>query len=143
MENLREFIMGYQSEYYREAKRAQQNAYAPYSQFKVGAYLKTKDGHAFYGGNVENASYPLTICAERSSLVAAVAHGYKPGDFDSITLTVDSESIASPCGACRQVLKELCDDDMPVYMTNRNGIMRQATVSELLPYGFSGKDLVK
>ncbi|BCU52434.1 hypothetical protein JCM2421_12060 [Staphylococcus auricularis] len=90
---------------------------------------------------MENAAYPMAICAERSSLVAAISDGYRPGDFESITITVDAEEPSSPCGACRQVLKELCDDDMPVYMTNQEGKMIEMTVAELLPLGFSGKDL--
>lgn len=133
--------MAYQPHYYTEVRKAQENAYAPYSQFKVGAYLITKDGKTYRGGNVENAAYPLGICAERSILVAAIADGYRPGDFESITVTVDADEPSSPCGACRQVLKELCDDDMPVYMTNHKEDMIQSTVSDLLPLGFSGKDL--
>lgn len=133
--------MYFTDKHFTEVRKAQQNAYAPYSQFKVGAYLLTKDGQAFYGANIENAAYPATICAERSALVAAMSQGYKPGDFESITVTVDSNEISSPCGTCRQVLKELCDDDMPVYMTNQTGDMKSLTVSELLPHGFSGKDL--
>lgn len=133
--------MSYTEHHFNEVRKAQQNAYAPYSQFKVGAYLKTKDGQSFYGANVENAAYPSTICAERSALVSAIAQGYRPGDFESITVTVDSPEVSSPCGTCRQVLKELCDDDMPVYMTNQTGDMKMLTVAELLPLGFSGKDL--
>src|SRR5699024_3575400 len=133
--------MAYQPHYYTEVRKAQENAYAPYSQFKVGAYLITKDGKTYRGGNVENASYSVGICAERSSLVAASADGYRTGDFESITVTVDADEPSSPCGACRQVLKELCDDDMPVYMTNHKEDMIQSTVSDLLPLGFSGKDL--
>ncbi|MGV3244061.1 cytidine deaminase [Staphylococcus sp. 11261D007BR] len=133
--------MEYTNQHFEEVRKAQQNAYAPYSGFKVGAYLVTKDGQTFYGANVENAAYPSCICAERSALVAAISKGYRPGDFQSITLTVDSSSISSPCGTCRQVLNELCDSDMPVYMTNQTGEMRASTVEQLLPYGFSGKDL--
>ncbi len=133
--------MAYTEEHYKEVRAAQQKAYAPYSKFKVGAYLITKDGHTFYGANVENAAYPSSICAERSALVAAISQGYRPGDFESITITVDSPELASPCGPCRQVMKELCDDDVPVYMTNQTGEVRTSTVAELLPYGFSGKDL--
>ncbi|MDW3926188.1 cytidine deaminase [Staphylococcus saprophyticus] len=133
--------MAYQPHYFSEVRKAQANAYAPYSNFKVGAYLRTKDGKAYYGGNVENAAYPMAICAERSSLVAAIADGYRPGDFESITVTVDADEPSSPCGACRQVMKELCDDEMPVYMTNHKSDMTELSVGELLPLGFSGKDL--
>ncbi|PHK49737.1 cytidine deaminase [Staphylococcus edaphicus] len=135
--------MAYQPHYFSEVRKAQENAYAPYSHFKVGAYLRTKDGKAYYGCNVENAAYPMAICAERSSLVSAIADGYRPDDFESITVTVDADKPSSPCGACRQVMKELCEDDMPVYMTNHKGEMIESTVGELLPLGFSGKDLNK
>lgn len=133
--------MSYTEKHFKEVRKAQQRAYAPYSNFKVGAYLITKDGQSFYGANVENAAYPSTCCAERSALFAAISQGYKPGDFESITITVDRPEVSSPCGTCRQVLKELCDDDMPVYMTNQTGEMKMLTVHELLPLGFSGKDL--
>ncbi|MCD9053887.1 cytidine deaminase [Staphylococcus arlettae] len=133
--------MTFQKHYFNEVREAQKRAHAPYSNFKVGAYLVTKDGQSFYGANVENAAYPMTICAERSSLVAAIGQGYQAGDFAAITITVDADLPSSPCGACRQVMKELCDDDMPVYMTNQTGEMIESTVGELLPLGFSGKDL--
>ncbi|MGN5881881.1 MULTISPECIES: cytidine deaminase [Staphylococcus] len=133
--------MAYSQNHFNKVREAQSRAYAPYSNFKVGAYLKTKDGKEFYGANVENAAYGEAICAERSSLVAAISQGYRPGDFESITVTVDAESPSSPCGACRQVIKELCDDDMPIYLTNHKGDMIETTISELLPLGFSGKDL--
>lgn len=133
--------MSYQSHYFKEVREAQSKAYAPYSQFKVGAYLRTKDGRVFHGANVENAAYSMTICAERSSLVAAISEGYRPGEFESMTVTVDADQPSSPCGACRQVLKELCDGNMPIYMTNYKGDMIESTVDELLPLGFSRKDL--
>ena len=132
--------MSYQSHYFKEVREAQNNAYAPYSHFKVGAYLRTKDGRVSRC-KCRECGILLGICAERSSLVAAISEGYRPGDFESITVTVDADQPSSPCGACRQVLKELCDDDMPVYMTNHKGEMIESTVSELLPLGFSRKDL--
>ncbi|WP_251520502.1 MULTISPECIES: cytidine deaminase [Staphylococcus] len=135
--------MAYQQHYFEAVREAQSRAYAPYSQFKVGAYLVTKHGQTYSGANVENAAYPMAICAERSSLVAAISDGVQPGEFESITITVDAEQPSSPCGACRQFLKELCDDDMPVYMTNHKGEIIESTVGELLPLGFSGKDLTK
>src|SRR5699024_809766 len=133
--------MAYQPHYYTEVRKAQENAYAPYSQFKVGAYLITKDGKTYRGGNVENAAYPLGICAERSSLVAAIADGYRPGGFESITVTVDTDEPSSPCGACRQVLKELRDDHRPVYMIKHKEDIIQSSVIEFHPVGFYGKDL--
>lgn len=92
--------MSYQSHYFKEVREAQRRSYSPYSNFKVGAYLKAKDGRTFYGTNVENAVYSMCICAERASLVAAISAGYQPGDFESITVTVDAEVPSSPCGEC-------------------------------------------
>lgn len=132
--------MSYQSHYFKEVREAQ-NAYAPYSNFKVGAYLKTKDGRCFMEQMLRTLHIRWEYVQERSSLVSAISEGYQPGDFESITVTVDADKPSSPCGACRQVMMELCDKDMPVYMTNQNGDMIEATVDELLPLGFSGKDL--
>ncbi|TDM04375.1 cytidine deaminase [Macrococcus carouselicus] len=133
--------MEFNREWLHEVRHAQSKAYTPYSRFNVGAYLLAKDGQAFHGCNVENAAYGEAICAERTALVSAIAQGYKPGDFAAIVVTTDADEPSSPCGACRQVLKELCDDDMPVYMTNPAGDIIERTVAELLPLGFSGKDL--
>ena len=133
--------MEFKQEWYEGAREAQKRAYTPYSKFNVGAYLVTKDGKAYYGANIENAAYPSTICAERSALVAAMSDGYRPGDFKCITVTVDADKPSSPCGTCRQVLKELCDDDMPVFVTHQTNERIETTVNELLPLGFSGKDL--
>ena len=133
--------MEFKQELYEEVRKAQKNAYTPYSKFNVGAYLIAKDGTAFHGCNVENAAYGEAICAERTALVSAVAKGYRPGDFAAIVVTTDTDKPSSPCGACRQVINELCDDDMPVYLTNHNGDVIERTVADLLPLGFSGKDL--
>ncbi|MCO4095593.1 cytidine deaminase [Macrococcoides canis] len=133
--------MEFKLEWLEGVIRAQQKAYAPYSNFKVGAYLITKDGKAFDGCNVENAAYGDCICAERTALVSAIADGYKPGDFEVLVVTTDTEHPSSPCGSCRQVIKELCDDDMPVFLTNVKGDVIERTVDDLLPLGFSGKDL--
>lgn len=133
--------MAYTDEYFKKVREAQSHSYSPYSKFKVGAYLRTKDGSEFFGANVENAAYGEAICAERSSLVAAISQGYRPGDFESMTITVDADSPSSPCGACRQVIKELCDDDMPIYLTNHKGEVIETNINDLLPLGFSGKDL--
>lgn len=125
----------------RERYTRSAKAHAPYSNFKVGAYLITKDGKAFDGCNVENAAYGDCICAERTALVSAIADGYKPGDFEVLVITTDTDTPSSPCGSCRQVIKELCDDDMPVFLTNVKGDVIARTVDDLLPLGFSGKDL--
>ena len=87
-------------ELYERARAVAARAYAPYSRYLVGAAVRTRDGRVFDGANVENAAYPLGVCAERSALVRAVAEGYRPGDVEAIAIT------ASPCGGCRQWLHE-------------------------------------
>ena len=109
------------------------NAYAPYSHFKVGAALLTTGGKVFTGCNVENASYGLTICAERVALCKAVSSGERA--FAALAVTADTNDYCSPCGACRQVLAEFCSD-AKVYMANRQGAYRETTVAKLLPAAF-------
>jgi cytidine deaminase len=118
------------------ARRARDTAYAPYSHFHVGAALQTNDGRTFPGCNVENASYGLCNCAERTALFSAIAAGYRPGDFSAIAVIADAPEPVSPCGACRQVLAELCDANMPVLLANLAGATRQTTVTALLPGAF-------
>lgn len=118
------------------ARDAREQAYAPYSRFKVGAVLLSRDGRQFTGCNVENAAYGLCNCAERTALFSAIADGCQPGDFAALAVVADSESAVSPCGSCRQVLAELCDEAMPVLLGNLRGDIRQATVGELLPGAF-------
>jgi cytidine deaminase len=124
-----------------KAKEARELSYSPYSNFKVGAALLTKDGQVFLGSNVENSSYPLTMCAERNALYNAYMHGYKKDDFVALALCADTEEPCSPCGACRQVMSEIFPSDAPVYMSNLKGNIKETTVSELLPFAFSDKDL--
>jgi cytidine deaminase len=100
-------------------------AYAPYSSYLVGAAVRTRDGTVFEGVNVENAAYPLGVCAEKSAIVAAVAAGYRPGDFEAIGIT------ASPCGGCRQWLHEFGFDR--VSYRREGGEVATATPGELLP----------
>jgi len=118
------------------ARAARELAYAPYSRFLVGAALQTKDGRQFSGCNVENAAYGLCNCAERTALFSAIAAGCKPGDFAALAVIGDCPGPISPCGACRQVMAELCDDDMPVLLTNLGGETQQTTVAALLPGSF-------
>lgn len=124
-----------------KAKEARELSYSPYSNFKVGAALLTKDGQVFLGSNVENSSYPLTMCAERNALYNAYMHGYKKDDFVALALCADTEEPCSPCGACRQVMSEIFPSDAPVYMSNLKGNIKETTVSGLLPFAFSDKDL--
>ncbi|MFC4528013.1 cytidine deaminase [Dyella halodurans] len=118
------------------AREAREQAYAPYSRFLVGAAVMTKDGRRFSGCNVENASYGLCNCAERTALFSAVAAGCRPGDFEALAVIGDTPGPISPCGACRQVMAELCDEDMPVWLGNLHGAVQETTVEALLPGSF-------
>jgi cytidine deaminase len=115
-------------ELYERAVAIAKRAYAPYSNFHVGAAVRARDGRIFEGVNVENAAYPLGVCAEKSALTAAVTEGYKPGDLEAIAIT------ASPCGGCRQWLVELKLDR--VIYANNAGEVVTATPAELLPDTF-------
>lgn len=129
----------FKDEWLKEVIEAQSRAYTPYSKFNVGALLVTDDDEYIYGANIENASYPATICAERSALVSAYSNNITK--FKALVVVTDADDPASPCGICRQVMKELCDDDMPVYLTSKSGEVIKRTVDDLLPLGFSGKDM--
>lgn len=122
-----------------EAKKARETAYTPYSNFKVGAALLTKSGAVFHGCNIENAAYSLCNCAERTALFSAYAAGER--DFNTIVVVADSPRPVPPCGACRQVMSELCPGDMPVTLTNLKGDLKQTTVKDLLPGAFLADDL--
>ena len=119
------------------AHAARDKAHAPYSGFAVGAALLARDGRRYAGCNVENASYGLCNCAERTALFAAIAAGCKPGDFAAIAVIADCDGPVSPCGACRQVMSELCDGDMPVLLANLRGDTTQTSVAALLPGAFT------
>ena len=112
-------------ELYERAVAAAERAYAPYSNYMVGAALLTGDGRVFEGVNVENAAYPLGICAERTAIAKAASEGYRPGDLASIAIT------ASPCGGCRQWLYEFRVDE--VAFRNARGELVAYTPAELLP----------
>jgi cytidine deaminase len=118
------------------ARSARDRAYAPYSHFLVGAALLTRDGRTFSGCNVENASYGLCNCAERTALFSAIAAGCQPGDFVAMAVIGDCPAPIAPCGACRQVMSELCDGDIPVLLANLHGETQQTSVAELLPGSF-------
>ncbi len=117
------------------ARAAQQHAYCPYSHYRVGAALETIDGAVFVGSNVENASYGLTICAERSAVFTAVSAGAR--SFRRIVVATDSEPPGSPCGACRQVLAEF-GLELEVESVGPTQ-SRRWTLRELLPDAFTGK----
>jgi cytidine deaminase len=117
------------------ATKARACAYAPYSRFSVGAALLTKTGQVFMGCNVENLSFGLTICAERNAVFAAVAAGER--EFVKIGIVADSKSPVTPCGACRQVLAEFCED-MEIACANLEGLKFESTLAELLPRAKEG-----
>lgn len=119
-----------------------ENAYAPYSNFKVGACIKTKDGKYFVGANIENASYGLTNCAERSACFAAYSTGYRKEDIEMLAVVTDTEKLTTPCGACRQVLSELLCEDTPIVLSNRKETI-VTNIKELLPAMFGAEDLKK
>ncbi|MGO3732188.1 MAG: cytidine deaminase [Vagococcus sp.] len=116
------------------AKKAYQKAYVPYSEFPVGAALVTKTGKIYEGCNIENASFGLTNCAERTAIFKAVSEGDK--EFKHLVVMGRTKAPISPCGACRQVLVEFCEPDMPVTLCNLNGDTKETTIQELLPYSF-------
>lgn len=120
------------------ALEARERAYVPYSKFQVGAALLTKDGTVITGCNVENASYGLSNCAERTALFRAIVEGHT--EFQALTVVADTPKPVSPCGACRQVITELCLADMPVILHNLHGGKKQVTVEELLPFAFEKGD---
>ena len=120
------------------AKAARLRAYAPYSTFAVGAALLTEDGAVITGSNLENASYGLTVCAERVAFYSAVHAGYKK--FIRIAVAADSEPPATPCGACRQVMWEF-GGDIEVVMGNLKGELVRRRLSQLLPAAFAGEAL--
>ncbi|WP_075618116.1 cytidine deaminase [Paenisporosarcina indica] len=122
-----------------ESKIARENAYVPYSKFKVGAALVSKEGKVYHGCNIENAGYSMTNCAERTAMFKAVSEGVR--EFESLAVVADTEGPVSPCGACRQVLAEFCEPNMPVYLINLKGNVLETTVAELLPGAFSLEDL--
>lgn len=121
------------------AKTASSMAYIPYSNFCVGAALVTEDDEVFLGCNIENASYGLSNCAERTAIFKAVSDGKRR--FKKLVVIGDTKEPISPCGACRQVICEFCSKDMPVILANFNGDILETTVGELLPFAFSPNDL--
>ncbi|WP_332690925.1 cytidine deaminase [Halalkalibacter lacteus] len=122
-----------------EAKRAREQAYAPYSNFQVGAALLMEDGSVFLGANIENASFGLTNCAERTALFKAYSDGNR--NVKMVAVVADTVRPVPPCGACRQVMVELCNQDTNVVLSNLKGDILEMTVAELLPGAFTAEDM--
>lgn len=126
---------------YENALKGFNNAYVPFSHFKVGASLLLDDGTIVYGCNVENSSYGLCNCAERTTLFKTYSMGYRQENIKAFLVIGDTKRPVSPCGACRQVMSELMKLDTIVYLTNLDRLTVKVTVQDLLPYNFSGEDL--
>lgn len=126
------------------AKEAMGHSYSPYSGFKVGAALLCVDGAVYQGCNIENASYTPTICAERTAFFKAVYDGHR--DFTAIAVCGGKDGVATgsfpPCGVCRQVMREFCDDDFKIYLMDGSGGYLTFTLAQLLPQSFSAKELI-
>jgi len=120
-----------------QAHQAKENAYSPYSGFKVGATILTKDGKTIDGCNVENAAYGSTMCAERTAIFKAVSMGYKPGDFEAIAVAANGDNF-SPCGSCRQVISEFGEDIDLIF--EWDGKVVVDSLKGILPYNFVLKD---
>lgn len=122
-----------------EASQVRSRAYAPYSNYLVGAALLTKKGQIFTGVNVENAAYPDSICAERSAIFSAVSAGER--EFEAIA--VSTRNGGAPCGSCRQVLSEFGLDIEVLLVDEGENLLQQSTVRDLLPAAFLGRDLIE
>ncbi len=130
------------TELYNIAKSAMQNAYSPYSNCNVGAALLCENGKVYDGFNIENASFTPTVCAERVAFFKAISAGERI--FKKIAVIGGKNNIVdgifAPCGVCRQVMREFCDDDFEILLCHKDGYDK-ITLKELLPYSFSSKDM--
>ncbi len=120
------------------ATQARENAHARFSNFKVGAALRTAEGKVYGGCNVENATYGLTVCAERVAIFKAVSEGERR--FDAIAVVTDTDALTPPCGACRQLIWEFCGD-VPVVMANLKGKSETFKMRDLFPKPFDASNL--
>ncbi len=120
------------------AKQARENAHAPYSNFRVGAALRARSGRVYTGCNVENATYGLTVCAERVAIFKAISEGER--GFDAIAVVAQTHVLTPPCGACRQIIWEFCGD-VEVILANLKGQMEVHRMSELFPRPFDSSFL--
>jgi len=122
----------------RRAKEARELAYAPYSRYQVGAAVLTEDGQIFSGSNIENAAYPSSLCAERVAIFKAVSEGHRKLQ----AIAVVTKNGGSPCGGCRQVMREFANLEIPVILTTiDDGVEEEFTLGDLLPRSFGPEDL--
>jgi cytidine deaminase len=124
---------------FEAAKAVQAKAYAPYSGFKVGAAIATPDGHVFAGCNVENAAYPVGSCAEAGAVSAMLAAG--ESRIAAIVVMGEGDNLVTPCGGCRQRIREFAASDTPIHIAGPEGIRRSFTLEELLPFSFGPHNL--
>lgn len=124
-----------------QAIEIRKHAYVPYSSFPVGAALKTKSGKIYTGCNIENASYPVSCCAERVAIFKALSAGER--EFVEMAVAADTQRPVPPCGSCRQVMSEFFPKEMKVHLTNLQRDVKTFTMDELLPFSFAKDDLKK
>ena len=124
-----------------KAFSAMDNAYVPYSNYRVRACVKTTDGNYFIGANIENAAYSPTICGERNAIFATYSQGYRKEDIESIAIVTSGKRIGTPCGVCRQVLIELIGLEIPIVLSNKIET-RITNIATLLPDSFNEEDLI-
>ena len=120
----------------KHAIKASKLSYSPYSKFRVGAAILTKNGKIYLGANIENVAYSVTLCAERVAISHAYMSGVKKNDIVAIAVVADLPQPVSPCGECRQVMSEMFKLNTKVYLGNLKGKIKETTVGELLPLGF-------
>ncbi|MFA1820749.1 cytidine deaminase [Virgibacillus oceani] len=122
-----------------EAKNSMKNAYVPYSNFRVGAALLAESGTIYTGGNIENAAYPVSCCAERVAIFKAISNGEKT--FSEMVVAADTKRPVPPCGSCRQVMSEFFSKSMPVHLMNLQNEIKTVTMESLLPFSFEKADM--
>jgi cytidine deaminase len=132
--------MYYTKELVQKAIEAKSKSLPTYSNFHVGAAIITEQGKIYQGANIESSSYSLTICAERTAVFTAIVEGERK--FKSIAVAGDTDDYLPPCGACRQVLSDLCGRELDVILINKNGENKTLKLKDLLPYSF-GEDFLK
>lgn len=123
----------------KKAMKAKENAYAPYSGFRVGACVKTQDGRIYIGCNIENSSFGATICAERTAIVKAISEGETK--ISAIAITSDSDGLTYPCGICRQVISEFRSDNTKIICSNKKGEYKIYEINDILPHAFTKEDM--